>query len=234
MKVLMLNPPFLRRYSRSQRSPAVIKSGTLYYPIWLGYATGVLEEAGHDARLIDAPARGYELEWVKDFTRDFRPDVMVLDSSTPSFQSGRARRCGAQGRRSRSTRGLRGQPRLRNRRRVTPQGRGDRRRRARGVRLHAARARSCAPRARGSEHGGGHLLSPRLGDPAQPSTRVHLGSRQDSLGQQGVEEAPGLSRLLLLDHAVPGDHDRHLARVPISLLVLRVSPGDARSQVPPP
>ncbi len=87
MKVLMLNPPFLRRYSRSQRSPAVIKSGTLYYPIWLGYATGVLEEAGHDARLIDAPARGYELEWVKDFTRDFRPDVMVLDSSTPSFQS---------------------------------------------------------------------------------------------------------------------------------------------------
>ena len=26
-------------------------------PIWLIYATGVLEKAGHDCRLIDSPAR---------------------------------------------------------------------------------------------------------------------------------------------------------------------------------
>lgn len=87
MKILMLNPPFLPRFSRSQRSPGVIKSGTLYYPIWLGYATGVLEEAGHEVRLIDATARGYDLQWVKEFTLSFAPDLVVLESSTPSFHA---------------------------------------------------------------------------------------------------------------------------------------------------
>jgi radical SAM superfamily enzyme YgiQ (UPF0313 family) len=87
MKILMLNPPFFPRFSRAQRSPAVIKSGTLYYPIWLGYATGVLEARGHDVRLIDAPARGYSLESVVDSVAEFKPDLMVLDSSTPSFNS---------------------------------------------------------------------------------------------------------------------------------------------------
>jgi hypothetical protein len=32
MRVLFLNPPFHPRFSREQRSPAVTKSGTLYYP----------------------------------------------------------------------------------------------------------------------------------------------------------------------------------------------------------
>ena len=35
MNVLFLNPPFLPRFSREQRSPAVTKSGTYYYPKWL-------------------------------------------------------------------------------------------------------------------------------------------------------------------------------------------------------
>jgi len=43
MKILMLNPPFLPKFSRTSRSPAVAKGGTIYYPIWLAYATGVLE-----------------------------------------------------------------------------------------------------------------------------------------------------------------------------------------------
>jgi len=33
MKILTLNPPFKPKFSRSQRSPAVIKSGTMYYPL---------------------------------------------------------------------------------------------------------------------------------------------------------------------------------------------------------
>lgn len=85
MRVFLLNPPFLPRYSRSQRSPAVIKSGTLYYPIWLAYATGVLEQAGHDCRLIDAPAKGYSLETVLSLAQAFRPQLVVMDTSTPSI-----------------------------------------------------------------------------------------------------------------------------------------------------
>ena len=41
MRVLFLNPPFHPRFSREQRSPAVTKSGTLYYPKWLATAAGV-------------------------------------------------------------------------------------------------------------------------------------------------------------------------------------------------
>ena len=61
MRILVLNPPFYPRYSRSQRSPAVIKSGVLYYPIWLAYATGVLEQDGFAVKLLDAPACGASL-----------------------------------------------------------------------------------------------------------------------------------------------------------------------------
>lgn len=87
LKILLLNPPFLPRFSRPQRSPAVIKSGTLYYPIWLSYATGVLEEGGYEVKLIDAPAEGYEIDTVKDIVRDFRPSMIVVDISTPSIFS---------------------------------------------------------------------------------------------------------------------------------------------------
>ncbi|HHT9125015.1 MAG TPA: B12-binding domain-containing radical SAM protein [Candidatus Brocadiia bacterium] len=87
MNILMLNPPFLKRFSRAQRSPAVIKSGTLYYPIWLAYATGVLEKEGHCVKLLDAPAEGLSLETVLNLTRDFKPQLAVLDTSTPSIHS---------------------------------------------------------------------------------------------------------------------------------------------------
>ncbi len=83
----MLNPPFKGRFSRSARSPAVAPSGTIYYPIWLAYATGVLEEAGFNARLIDAPARGLTLKDIIDTLGDFSPNIIVLDTSTPSIFS---------------------------------------------------------------------------------------------------------------------------------------------------
>ena len=87
MKVLLLNPPFLPRFSRSQRSPAVTKSGTLYYPLWLAYAAGALEQAGHQVRLIDAPAEGYNLGFVLRQVGDFQPGLAVVDTSTPSIES---------------------------------------------------------------------------------------------------------------------------------------------------
>jgi len=85
MKILTLNPPFLPKFSREQRSPAVTKSGTLYYPMWLAYATGVLEEEGFDVRLVDAPAQGQGLDEIMDIVKDFRPDMAVVDTSTPSI-----------------------------------------------------------------------------------------------------------------------------------------------------
>jgi anaerobic magnesium-protoporphyrin IX monomethyl ester cyclase len=85
MKVYLLNPPFHKKYSRSQRSPAVTKSGVIYYPIWLAYATGVLEKAGFRVLLVDAPAQGYRLEDVLHQIDEFKPELIVIDTSTPSI-----------------------------------------------------------------------------------------------------------------------------------------------------
>jgi hypothetical protein len=52
MKIVALNPPYLPMFSRASRSPAVTKSSTLYYPFFLSYATGVLEDDGFDVSLI--------------------------------------------------------------------------------------------------------------------------------------------------------------------------------------
>ncbi|MBI5144112.1 MAG: radical SAM protein [Candidatus Omnitrophica bacterium] len=86
MRILLLNPPFQgRRYSRTSRSPAVTKSGTLYYPMWLAYAAGVLEKEGFETRLIDGPARGLSDEDIINILKDYRPDLVVIDTSTPSI-----------------------------------------------------------------------------------------------------------------------------------------------------
>lgn len=85
MRIVTLNPPFFPKYSRESRSPAVAKSGTLYYPMWLAYATGYLEKAGHEVSLIDAPAVCMETEQVLAKIVEYRPEMVVLDTSTPSI-----------------------------------------------------------------------------------------------------------------------------------------------------
>ncbi|MCR4335277.1 MAG: B12-binding domain-containing radical SAM protein [archaeon] len=87
MKVLMLSPPFLYRFSRTSRSPAISKGGCVYYPIWLGYATGVMEKAGHEVKLIDAPANGMTQDDVIKLVEEWKPELMVLDTVTASFKN---------------------------------------------------------------------------------------------------------------------------------------------------
>lgn len=88
MRILCLNPPFKTeygRFSRTSRSPAITKSGTIYYPIWLCYVAGVIEEAGHDVMVIDSCAYGYNLEKTLQLVAGFKPEMAVLDTSTPSI-----------------------------------------------------------------------------------------------------------------------------------------------------
>lgn len=87
MKILMLSPPFLYRFSRTSRSPAISKGGCVYYPIWMGYATGVLEQAGHDVKLLDCPASGMSLQEVIQLTINWKPDLIVVDTVTASFRN---------------------------------------------------------------------------------------------------------------------------------------------------
>ena len=84
MKIYLLNPPFVPRYSRNSRWAARCRGGALYYPIWLSYTAGLLEKEGYNVRLIDAPAWDWNLENVKEDAKKFKPDLIVAESN---FQS---------------------------------------------------------------------------------------------------------------------------------------------------
>ena len=87
MRILMLNPPFIDKYSKSSRSPAVTKSGTIYFPLWLSYATGVLDQKGHEIKIIDAPAKCLTQKETLERIKVFNPCLAVIDTSTPSINS---------------------------------------------------------------------------------------------------------------------------------------------------
>jgi radical SAM superfamily enzyme YgiQ (UPF0313 family) len=53
----------------------------------LASATGVLEEEGFEVKLIDAPARGYSKKDVIEIVKKFKPDLTVIDTSTPSIHN---------------------------------------------------------------------------------------------------------------------------------------------------
>ncbi|MBT7243452.1 MAG: radical SAM protein, partial [Flavobacteriaceae bacterium] len=90
MKIICLNPPFkteFGKFSRTSRSPAVTKSGTVYYPIWLCYAAGSLEKAGHKVKVIDSCAERINITDTIQIINEFNPDLVLLDTSTPSILS---------------------------------------------------------------------------------------------------------------------------------------------------
>jgi radical SAM superfamily enzyme YgiQ (UPF0313 family) len=86
-RVALINPPYFRRYSRSQRSPGVIKSGTMYYPYWLAHAAAVLDAEGFEVVLYDCPAADIgEPELLGKLEAD-PPDLCILESSTASSEN---------------------------------------------------------------------------------------------------------------------------------------------------
>jgi radical SAM superfamily enzyme YgiQ (UPF0313 family) len=85
MRIVTLNTPYKPKFSRSSRSPAVTKGGTIYYPLWLAYTTGVLEKNGHKVKLIDAPAKRQGQEEVLQMVKNYRPELIVAETSTGSI-----------------------------------------------------------------------------------------------------------------------------------------------------
>jgi radical SAM superfamily enzyme YgiQ (UPF0313 family) len=64
----------------------VTKGGTFYYPYFLAYATGVLERE-FNVRLIDAVAKDHKREKTVELVKDFSPELVVIDTSTPSIKN---------------------------------------------------------------------------------------------------------------------------------------------------
>jgi anaerobic magnesium-protoporphyrin IX monomethyl ester cyclase len=84
MKFFFLNPPFHLYFSRSERSPQVAKSRTLYYPVWLAQAAAIVEKAGAEISLLDAIADQKTLDECISWLGDGAPDVLVVETSTAS------------------------------------------------------------------------------------------------------------------------------------------------------
>ncbi|MFH0986184.1 MAG: radical SAM protein [Candidatus Omnitrophota bacterium] len=85
VNVFLINPPYLKMFSRQQRSPAVIKSGTLYYPYWLSFAAGALKKAGFNVLLVDAVASDLNMTQCVAKAEGFSPCLAVVETSTPSI-----------------------------------------------------------------------------------------------------------------------------------------------------
>ena len=87
MRVYCLNAPFHKNYSSHQRSPAVTKSRTLYYPIWLAYAAGLLEARGFEVLLVDGPGEDISFAQAIERGRAFRPELVLVATTTPSIKN---------------------------------------------------------------------------------------------------------------------------------------------------
>lgn len=93
MHIIFINPPFKSEYgkfSRESRSPAITKSGALYYPLWLIYAASYCKEKGHDVAFIDAPAKPLDAEQTLEAVQALQyPErtLFVYDTSTPTIRS---------------------------------------------------------------------------------------------------------------------------------------------------
>lgn len=92
MNIYFVNPPFkaeFGKFSRESRSPAITKSGALYYPLWLIYAALYSQKHGHKISFLDAPAKQLgEDESLAIIKKNGFPDTLyVLDTSTPSIKN---------------------------------------------------------------------------------------------------------------------------------------------------
>lgn len=92
MKVYFINPPFKAEYgkfSRENRSPAITRSGALYYPLWMIYSAAVCEKDGFTIAFLDAPAKPLnEAESMAVVKRNGDgTGLFVINTSTPSIYS---------------------------------------------------------------------------------------------------------------------------------------------------
>src|SRR5665647_6825 len=94
MRVYFLNPPFvsngkiLPKFLRCTRWQGEVSlGGTYWYPIWLSYATGVIEDAGYKDKLVDASAKEWGVPEVKNDIDAFDPDIVVIESNFASVKN---------------------------------------------------------------------------------------------------------------------------------------------------
>lgn len=81
MRTLFLNPPSFEGFDggASSRWPASREIESYWYPVWLCYPAGMLE----DSKVVDAPPHKISIEQTVAMAKDF--ELLVLFTSTPGF-----------------------------------------------------------------------------------------------------------------------------------------------------
>lgn len=92
MNIFFVNPPFkaeFGKFSRESRSPAIAKSGVLYYPLWLIYAALYAQKHGHQIDFLDAPAKQMGKAKALNIISKSKGNncLFVIETSTPSIKS---------------------------------------------------------------------------------------------------------------------------------------------------
>lgn len=80
-KVLLIFPP----YSLKEEFSDLSEVGNMQPPLGVGYLGAVLEKAGFEVKIIDAPALGWGIKKIVSETKRFQPDFIGLSVSTVDF-----------------------------------------------------------------------------------------------------------------------------------------------------
>ncbi|MFC1667263.1 B12-binding domain-containing radical SAM protein [Candidatus Omnitrophota bacterium] len=87
MKVLFLNPSYGKGFCKTARWFAKSRAREQRHPDYLCTAIAVLERDRHLCKFIDGSARNISAEETKEAFRDFNPDMVVINATTPSIDS---------------------------------------------------------------------------------------------------------------------------------------------------
>jgi radical SAM superfamily enzyme YgiQ (UPF0313 family) len=89
MHILLINPPSPGDYPFTREGRCMQKEGvwtTVWPPISLCTIGAVLREAGFEVKIHDCPVEGINRDGLKTITADYKPDLLITNSSTPSIK----------------------------------------------------------------------------------------------------------------------------------------------------
>ena len=87
MKLLFLNPSYGEGFCKTARWFAKSRAREQRHPDYLCAAIAVLERGGHTCGFIDGAARNITREETASVVKDFGPDAIVINATTPSIYS---------------------------------------------------------------------------------------------------------------------------------------------------
>lgn len=87
MKILFLNPSYGKGFCKTARWFAKSRAREQRHPDYICTAIAVLERDGHVCKFIDGAARDISFAETKKIFKDFKPEMVVINATTPSIDS---------------------------------------------------------------------------------------------------------------------------------------------------